>query len=156
MAVEVLERAETHVVAVWRRTMLLIWRGQTCASGIERSQALFREWAGKQPGGAALLVVVPRQPPGPPDEATRAAMTHAMQNPSPALRGMGTLLEAEGFIAASVRALVSRMHQKHARGMAPKMFRTPEEAAPWAAELLGDPEVTAARLAEAIREARAG
>lgn len=154
--VEILEKAEAYTVAVWRRMMLLVWRGETRAIGIDRSQALFRQWAEQQPGGAALLVVVPRQPPGPPDEQTRAAMARAMKKASPSLRGMGTLLEAEGFIAASVRALLSRLHHRHAHGIAPKVFRTPEEVAPWAAELLADPEITAGGLAEAIRVAREG
>ena len=154
MTVDVLERTDVYIVAVWRRLMLLIWRGRTCAAGIERSQALFREWAEQQPGGAALFVVVPRQPPGPPDEATRAAMARAMANPSPALRGLATFLEAQGFIAAAVFAMVSRIHQKHAGGMAPRIFRHVDEGASWAAELLGDPEITGASLAAALREAR--
>lgn len=156
MTVEVLERTDSYIVAVWRRVMLLVWSGQTQALGIVRSQALFRQWVPGQRGGAALLVVVPRQPPGPPDEKTRAAMAHAMENPSPALLGMGMLLEAEGFIAAAVRAILSRLHQRHAKGLAPKIFRGVDEAAPWAAELLGDPAIDPAGLAEAIRRARAG
>jgi len=154
MPVEVLERTDVYIVAVWRRLMLLIWRGQTRAVGIDRSQLLFRQWGERQPRGAAMLVVVPRQPPGPPDDETRAAMARAMGNPSPALRGVGTFLEAQGFIAATVFAIVSRIHQKHAVGMAPKLFRTVEEGAAWAAEVLGDPEITPATLAAAIGGAR--
>jgi hypothetical protein len=154
MPVEVLERTDVYVVAVWRRLMLLVWRGQTRAAGIDRSHALFRQWGERQPGGAAMLVVVPRQPPGPPDDETRAAMARASGNPSPALRGIGTLLEAQGFIAATVFAIVSRIHQKHAGAMAPKLFRTVDEGAAWASEVLGDPEITPATLAGAIGGAR--
>lgn len=154
MVVEVLERTDVYIVAVWRRLMVLIWRGQTRAVGIDRSHLLFREWGEKQPGGAAMLVVVPRQPPGPPDDETRAAMARAMGNPSPALRGVGTLLEAQGFIAATVFALVSRIHQKHGGAKAPKLFRTVEEGAAWAAGVLADPQITPATLAAVIGGAR--
>ncbi len=155
MALEVLERTDVYVVATWRRLMLLIWRGQPNAVGVERSQALFRQWGEQQPGGAAMFVVVPRRPPGPPDDETRAAMARAMANPSPALRGVGTLLEAQGFVAATVFAIVSRIHQKHAGPLSPKVFRTVDEGAAWAAEVLDDPEITPAGLGGAIGGARA-
>lgn len=154
MAVEVLERTDVYTVAVWRRLMLLVWRGQTRAAGIDRSNALFRQWGPQQPGGAAMLVVVPRQPPGPPDDETRAAVARAMANPSPALRGLGTLLEAQGFVAATVLAIITRIHKKHAGAMAPKLFRSVDEGAAWASALLGDPEITPATLAGAIGGAR--
>lgn len=155
MRVEVLEKTEVYAVAVWRRMMLLLWRGPIQAIGIDRSQALFREWAEGQPGGAALFVVVPR-PPGPPDEETRAAMSRAVEHLPPTLKGMGTLLEAQGFIAASIRSILLRAHQREARGAGPKVFRAVDEAALWAAELLGDPGITTEALAGAIRAARAG
>jgi hypothetical protein len=154
MPVEVLERTDVYTVAVWRRVMLLIWRGQTRAVGIDRSNALFREWGERQPGGAAMLVLIPHRPPGPPDDETRAAMARAMGSRSPALRGIATYLEAQGFVAATVFSIISRIHQKHAGEMAPKLFRTVEEAASWAAGLLGDPEITPATLAAAIGGAR--
>lgn len=156
MAVEVLEKTDVYIVAVWRRMMLLIWRGPIQAAGIDRSQALFHAWAEGQPGGAALFVVVPRQPPGPPDDEMRAAMARAMATRPEVLRGMGTLLEAHGFIAATVRSIISRTFQRHARGMSLNIFCAPDEAALWAAELLGDPAITTEALTDAIRAARAG
>ncbi|HYD42521.1 MAG TPA: hypothetical protein VEB43_16965 [Anaeromyxobacter sp.] len=156
MTVEVLEKTELYAVAVWRRVMLLVWRGQIRAAGVDGSQALFRAWVHERPGAAALLVVVPRQPPGPPDEETRAAMARASEDPPVALAGTATLLEAHGFIAATVRSIISRVYRRHARGLGVKVFCAVEEAAPWAAELLGDPAITPEGLAAAIRVARAG
>ncbi len=153
-SIRVLERTDAYIIAVWRRVMLLIWRNNPQAIGIDRSQALFGEWTADQPDGAAFLIVVPRQPAGPPDEATRAAMIRAMENRGPSLKGVGTLLEAEGFIAAAARAIMTRLHHKHAHGMAPRVFRSPGEAASWAAELLQDPQLTVGGLLEAIRQAR--
>lgn len=154
MRVDIVERTDTYVVATWRRIMLLVWRGQPRAAGIDRSRALFQPWAERIPGGAAFLVVVPPHPSGPPDEETRSAMSRSMEDRPPALLGVGRLLEAEGFIAAAVRALMTRLHQKNAHGKAPNMFGKVEEAASWAAELLGDREITPAGLADAIRAAR--
>jgi len=156
VAVEVLEKTELYVVAVWRRVMMLIWRGQIRAMGVDRSQSLFRAWVHERPGPAALLVVVPRQPPGPPDEETRASMVRASEDPPAALAGTATLLEAHGFIAATVRSILSRVYQRHARGLAVKVFCAPDEAALWAAELLADPAITPEGLAGAIRAAREG
>lgn len=156
MAVEVLEKTELYVVAVWRRVMILVWRGQIRAMGIDRSQVLFRAWVHERPGAAALLVVVPRQPPGPPDEDTRAAMARASEDLPAALAGTATLLEAHGFIAATVRSIISRVSQRHARGLGVKVFCAADDAALWAAELLADPAITTEGLAEAIRAARAG
>jgi hypothetical protein len=72
----------------------------------------------------------------------------------PLLKGIASLLEAEGFIAASVRALMTRL--SHGGGMAPKVYHTPEETAAWARELLGDPGLTAVELVEVIRRVREG
>ncbi|WP_437808179.1 hypothetical protein [Sorangium sp. So ce1078] len=154
--VELLERTDAYVVATWRRLMLLVWRGQASVVGVERSRALFRPWAERQPGGAAFLIVVPRQRTGPPDEETRAAMQRAASAPGGSLKGMATLVEAEGFIAASVRAIMMRLQARGTQGPAPNVFRTPAEAAAWAAAVLQDREVTPEELAEAIRAAREG
>ena len=150
--VELLERTDAYVVAVWRRIMLLVWRGHATAAGIERSRELFGRWAAGYPGGAAFVVVLPRQGTGPPDEASRAAMERAASSASRYLRGTATLVESEGFIAASVRSLMTRLYTRRA----PNVFRTAAEVAAWAAALLGDPELTPAGVAEAIRVAREG
>ncbi|AUX28254.1 MULTISPECIES: hypothetical protein [Sorangium] len=152
--VELLERTDVYVVATWRRLMLLIWRGQESVAGVERSRALFRAWAERLPGGAAFLIVVPRQRTGPPDEETRAAMQRAASAPGGYMKGIATLVEAEGFIAASVRAIMMRLQPHGTQGPAPNIFRTPAEVAAWAAAVLQDREVTPEELAEAIRVAR--
>ncbi|XXT24031.1 hypothetical protein WME94_21055 [Sorangium sp. So ce429] len=154
--VELRERTDAYVVATWRRLMLLAWRGQASVAGIERSRALFQPWAARQPGGAAFLIVLPRQRTGPPDEETRAAMQRAASAPGGYLKGMATLIEAEGFIAASVRAIMMRLQARGTQGPPPNIFRTPAEVATWAAAVLQDREVTPEELAEAIRVAREG
>lgn len=153
MTAELLERTDGYVVAVWRRLMLLVWRGNATAAGIDRSRELFGRWAVSQPGGAVFVVVLPRQRTGPPDEESRAAMQRAARSASSRyLRGTATLVESEGFIAASVRSIMMAL----STGRAPNVFRTTGELATWAATLLKDPELTAAGLAEAIRAARDG
>ncbi|WP_437632426.1 hypothetical protein [Sorangium sp. So ce854] len=154
--VELLERTDVYVIATWRRIMLLVWRGQASVAYIERSRAHFQAWAERQPGGAAFVIVLPRQQIEPPDEPTRAAMQRAASAPGESLKGMATLVEAEGFIAASVRAIMMRLQSRGAQGPAPNVFRTPAELAVWAAAVLQDREVTPERLAEAIRLAREG
>ncbi|XXT21548.1 hypothetical protein WME94_08305 [Sorangium sp. So ce429] len=154
--VELRERTDGYVVATWRRLMLLVWCGQASVAGIERSRALFRPWAERQPGGAAFLIVVTGQCTGPPDEETRAAMQRAASAPGGYLKGMATLIEAEGFIAASVRAVMMRLQARGTQGPAPNIFRTPADVAAWAAAVLQDREVTPETLAEAIRVAREG
>ncbi|WP_437688540.1 hypothetical protein [Sorangium sp. So ce176] len=152
--VELLERTDVYVVATWRRLMLLVWRGQASVAGVERSRALFQPWATRQVGGAAFLIVVPRERTGPPDEETRAAMRRVATAPGGYLKGMATLIEAEGFIAASVRALMMRLQARGTQGPAPNIFQTPAEVAAWAAAVLQDQEVTPEKLEEAIRVAR--
>lgn len=156
MKVELLERTDRYVVATWRRVLLLVWRGQANAVGIERSRALFMHWAERQPGGAVFVVVIPRERTGPPDEETRAAMQRVARAPGGFLRGVATLVEAEGFIAASVRAIMMRLLTRGTQGPPPNIFRTPAEVAAWAAKVLQDRGVTAEGLAEAIRVAREG
>jgi hypothetical protein len=148
--VERLERTDGYVVAVWRRLMLLVWRGPATAAGIERSHALFGEWSRGHPEGGAFLVVVSGERPGPPDPETRAAMTRTARATHPLLKGIATLHEAEGFIAASVRAVMTGLHP----GGAPKIFRAAAPAAAWAAELLEDPGLTTAGLVAAISAAQ--
>lgn len=150
--VEILEQTDAYVVAVWRRVMLLVWKAQTNAEGIDRSQELFGVWAARQPGGAAFLIVLPRRQ-GPPDAATRDAMARAMAHPAPDLGGIATLLEAEGFIAASARAIMMRLHRGAGR-TAPKVVRSIDEAAAWAKEILGDAGLDATEMAGVIRTVR--
>jgi hypothetical protein len=150
--VEVLERTEGYVVAAWRRLLLLVWRGPATAEGITRSRAHFDRWAVQQTGGAVFLVVVPAGRTRAPDEQARAAMEQTAARPSPHLRGMATLLEAEGFIAAAVRSMMMRLSGQRVV----HVFRTPAEAADWAAQTLGDRELGGEALAEVIRQAREG
>jgi hypothetical protein len=149
---ELLERTVECTIVGWRRLMLVVWHDQATASGILRSRTLFEPWATRQPGGAAILVVVPAKLTRPPDEAARRAMVASTRAPEGIFRGMGTLLEAEGFIAASARAIVARIH----RFDVANIFRTVDEAAAWAARVLDDPGHTAEGLAAAIRTARGG
>lgn len=148
--VELLEQTDSYAVATWRRLMILVWRGQANVAGVERSEALFQPWVEQLPGGGAFLIVVPHQHVPPPDAATRAAMERTAREPGGAYKGMATLIEAEGFIAASIRSIMTRLRGgKHTR-----VVRTTDEAAAWASELLEDPGITAEGLAEAIQAAQ--
>lgn len=150
--IEQLERTDDYAVVAWRRLMLLVWRGRATAAGIERSRAIFEPWVERQPEGGAFLIVVPGHRTPPPDEQTRAAMQRASTNPIGPFKGMATLIEAEGFVAATVRSIMTRLQG----GGAARVFRTTAETASWAAALLDDPELTADGLAEVIRRAREG
>ncbi|MGC4067183.1 MAG: hypothetical protein QM784_21590 [Polyangiaceae bacterium] len=149
---EILEGSEDYVVLVWRRLMLLAWRGTANAKGIERSRVLFEQWLQTQPRGGAFLIVVPDERTPPPDAETRAAMQRTASSPLGPFKGMATLIEAEGFIAASVRSIMMRLQPREAG--APAVFGKPADAAAWAAGLLEDPEITTAGLMEALRTAR--
>jgi hypothetical protein len=151
--IELLERTNEYVVTVWRRLMLLVWRGEATVTGIERSRTLFIEWVKTQPRGAAVLIVVPPLHSGPPDEKTRAAMQRTALSPPDTLKGMGTLFQAEGFIAASIRSVMMRLNVLSGKN-ASNIFGTAASAAAWAAALLADPALTAAGLTEAIRMAQ--
>ncbi len=154
VTVQVLERTDAYSIATWRRLMLLIWRAEASAAGVERSRRFFQPWAESLPGGAAFLVVVPGQRVRPPDDETRAAMERTSSAPTGPFKGMATLIEAEGFIAASVRSLMTRLLTARMRGATPCFFRTVADTAAWASKLLEDPEITAAGLEQAIRQAR--
>ena len=152
MSVQILEKTDTHSIATWGRVMLLVWNARSTGPGIDSAHAHLRGWA---KGSSVLINVVPPQPARPPDEETRAAMERATQDPIPGLRGVGTIYEGGGFIAAAIRSLVSRL-QLLRKGETMRFFRTPEEAALWAAQTLGAPGLSGEGLAEAIRQARAG
>ena len=150
--VERLECADEYAVSVWRRLMLLVWLDKANTVGIERSRVLFDEWVKDQPHGALFLVVVPGQRTRAPDDKTRRAMTLAASTRHPRCLGIATLLEAQGFIAASVRSIMTRLHA----GGGANVFGSTAEAASWAAPLLLDSAITSAALAEAIRASREG
>lgn len=150
MSVQILEKTDTYVIATWGRVMLLVWSARSTGPGIDAAHKHLRSWA---KGASVLLNVVPPQPARPPDEPTRQAMERATQDPIPGVRGVGTIYEGGGFIAASIRALVSRM-QLLKKGETMRFFRTSHEAAVWAAQTLGAPGLSAEGLDAAIREAR--
>jgi hypothetical protein len=146
---EVLERNDTYVIAAWRRLFLLLWLGKPSVAGIERSRILFDGWAKNHPKGAAFLIVVPPEQSGAPDEKIRQAMQRTSLSPSGQLKGMATLFQAEGFIAAAVRSAMTRLNILREKD-ATNLFGTVAAAAAWAAALLNDPELSAADLKEAI------
>jgi hypothetical protein len=149
---ELLEGSEDYVVLAWRRLMLLAWRGTANVKGVERSRELFEQWLQAQSRGGAFLIIVPDERTPPPDAETRAAMQRTASSPIGPFKGMATLIEAQGFIAASVRSIMMRLHPREAG--APAVFNKPADAAAWASGLLDDPEITTAGLMEAIRTAR--
>ncbi|HEY5960813.1 MAG TPA: hypothetical protein VIV60_29865 [Polyangiaceae bacterium] len=151
--IQLLERTDEYVIVAWRRLVLLIWLGDASVTGIERSRKVFEEWAKAQARGAALLIVVPPHQAGPPDEKTREAMQRTSVSPSGKLLGMGTLFQAEGFIAASIRSIMMRLNILSGKN-ALNVFGSTAAAAAWATALLVDPELTPAGLTEAIRQAR--
>jgi hypothetical protein len=155
MRVEVREKTDDHTIATWGRVVLLVFSRRASAQGITGVHAFLRAWAPTQVGGVVLVSVVSPQPPKPPDDETRAAMAHATANPVPGMMGAGTLYEGGGFIAASIRAMVSRL-QLLRTGERLVFFRSTDEAAAWAAETLAAKELTGEGLAEAIRTVRAG
>ncbi len=150
--VEILERADGHIIGTWGRVMLLVFRERASGPGIDHAQELLRGWADS---AAVIISVVPPQPPRPPDAETRAAMERAVRDPIPGLKGAGTLYEGSGFIAAAIRSAVSRL-QRLRTGESLRFFRTTNEAAAWAAELLQAPSITGQKLAAAIAEVREG
>ncbi len=152
--VEVLERTDDYTIASWERMVFLVWASRATGSGIDRVHAVLQDFAPRHPAGVALLNVVPPQPTRPPDELTRAALERASRNPVPGVKGIGTLYEGSGFIAASVRSVVARV-QFVRTGERLHFFGKPEEAAAWAATLLAA-EITGDTLAEAIRQVREG
>jgi len=151
-----LERSDSYVVVVWRRLMLLVWRDTANPTGVQRSRALFDQWAAQKPGGGAFLVVTPAHRTRAPDARTFEAMASTANAPVSQCKGMAVLLESEGSIAASVRAIMMRIHSIAAREDPPLVFGSTDKAARWSAKLLSDPAITATSLAEAMSIAREG
>jgi hypothetical protein len=151
--VELLDRTDRYVAAVWRQLLLLIWSGDATVAGIERSQVLFDAWLASQPRDAAFLIVLPAQHLSPPDEATREAIQRVQQSQSGRIRGSGTLFQAEGFIAASVLSVMMRLNVSRGKGGS-NLFGTASSAAAWASALLDDPALTTVGLTKAIRTAQ--
>ncbi len=155
VSVEVLVRNEQYVIAAWRRLLMLIWKGEASAEGVEHSRTVFEGWVKRHPRGAALLIVVPARHAAPPDEKTRQAMRQTAGVPSADLRGMGTFIQAEGFVAATIRSVIMRLNVLTGNG-SPNVFETASKAAEWAVKVLGDTEISGTKLANAIRDAEGG
>jgi hypothetical protein len=152
MEIEVLEPGGEYAVVASDRVVLLVWRGASTERGIDRLHALVRA----QPASVVCLNVLALQAARPPDEGARAAMQRAVRDPTPKLLGLGTIHEGGGFKGAFVRALISSLQRTQGWSVPMRVFRSPDEAAPWAAGLLGRPEITGRALAEAIRVGREG
>ncbi len=154
VTVEVFARTDEYTIAAWRRILMLIWKSKGNAAGIEHSRRVFDEWVEEFQLGAVFLVVVPARHADPPDAKTREAMRKAAEyHPSVRLKGMGTLIQAEGFVAASIRSIIMRLDVLTGKG-APNLFETANKAAEWASQVLGDSEVSGIKLANAIRVAQ--
>lgn len=150
---EVLVRTDKYAIAAWRRLLMLIWKGEANAEGVERSRRVFEEWVKSHERGGALLIVVPPRHASPPDEETREAMRQAAEAPCAKLKGMGTFIQSEGFIAATIRSAIIRLNVLTGDA-APNVFETASRAAAWAARILSDSNITADSLADAIRAAQ--
>jgi len=148
---EELERTDSYAIVVWRRLLLLVWNSPANPTGVQRSRVLFDDWIAAHPGDMGCLVVIPEGRARVPDAETLEAMARTARAPHRSCRGMATLIESEGFIAAAVRTIMMRIHSIASRQDPPLVFGSVVKAARWASELLDDDELTWLSLAEAIR-----
>lgn len=97
-------------IGFYGRVCLLSWSHAATTSGIERNQAVLESWLRRGGRDFAQLVHIPPSARTPPSEATRAAMNRCMAALSPHVRCLVMVYEGSGFVAATIRSVVSARH----------------------------------------------
>lgn len=100
------ESTADHVLAVWDRVVIAVFKDKTSAEAIRRCEAILEKQHRKLGTPLLLLTVVDVAAPLPSTEV-RTELVSALQRVSGKVARSAVLYEGEGFRAASVRAVVA-------------------------------------------------
>ena len=132
----------------------MIWRRTPTTPALVRLAAGLNAFASRHQNGIAMLVVV-EPGTGMPEAAVRARMARDMKRHESFTRAMALVYEAEGFMAATVRAVVAGLQVLSRQGRPGAHVRDEVEQAAEVARAAGDRRATAPRRAEGGRRGAA-
>jgi hypothetical protein len=148
--VRVLFSATDLAVGHWKNVCLVVWRAKPTLASAQELERQYRHLAKLHPRGFLSVGVIEAGVANPGD-AERKAISSAMDAVQNELLGAAAVLEATGFAAAALRAVLATMSLL-TRSRFPRRFTASvAEAAMWAAPLapdLGGADALAAALAE--------
>jgi hypothetical protein len=149
MELQILERTDEYLIAIWGRLLLIRWHDRPTAAGIERTVAHVAPLA-ERGASVAMFSLIPPRSAGPPDPAAQEAIRRMSATATPGLKGVAIVFEGSGFIAASVVALTLKLSGSRSAGTPTRVFRTLEDAVRWAERGLGPPPLDSKGLKEAL------
>jgi hypothetical protein len=151
---DIIERNNDHVLALWSRTVIVVWSHETTVSAVRRlgEHLLARATAVGQPVG--LFMVVEESAPLPSSDA-RSMSAVVLRKAKLAFSAV--TFEGSGFRAAMVRAVVTGIGMLAKQPYPHQAFARLEDAAAWVAERTmkgqGDP-ISQDDLIRAVRIVR--
>lgn len=143
----ILDKDPGYVLALWRRVFILaLHTGPTTGGALLGFDS-------DQTEDVGLLVIGPEGT-SPPGDGIRVALTRAASSSIPRLRGTAVVYESQGFVGASVRAMVAGLQMGHPASAPMRAFQTLGTAAPWLATCIHAPECSAHALAAVLKRVR--
>jgi len=151
---QILESDPDHVKGVFENLVLLVWRRHTLLGPYRLAIELVRRVATAHPKGFGVMQVVEVSA-VPPDGDVRKAFGEMMRVPG--IAHLSVTHEGSGFLAASLRAIVSGVHALARPAFAHSVQSSVADAARWAAaqnRAIGAPDAAAAieRAMQALRK----
>lgn len=96
---------DAHLVAIWDRALLQLWRGEATLEAVERLLGIGREFVAQRKGEplSTLTIIESRSPP--PSELVRSRLSACFKELGPAMAHQIFLGEGSGFRAALIRGV---------------------------------------------------
>jgi hypothetical protein len=142
----------------WQDVIFVEAVGQPTATNLREFETWFRGYAAAHPHGVGLIIELRTDIP-PPDEAGKKTVRELLGRMEPQLRALGYVIEAPGFGAATLRAVLAGMNLVQRRSYLQVTARSVDEALAAILPRLHGGRARAAGLrgaTDAILQARAG
>ncbi len=129
-SVRILHAAPDCGIGVWRHFVLIVWRQKPTAESVAALRRTYVQLGRELPDGFWALGAIEAGAPQP-EAAERTAIADAMNAAGSQMRGSVVVLEATGFLAATIRTALGAMILL-TRAKFPRAFvATLDEAASW-------------------------
>lgn len=128
---EIFYKGERLTVGLWNNVFLVLWRAKPQLTDIEPLRRGYDAMVGRSAGEKFLVWVIIEPQVGMPEDNVRVAIANAMDAVARQISASLAVMEATGFVAVAVRAVLTAITAFSRKEYPSKFFSTADEAATW-------------------------